>query len=169
MEDRGEAPLHMAIRAEIAHVNAQQVLATLGREYEVAGRVDGQIDMTTSGRSLPQLVSSLAGKAAFTVREQASNTDLQVQVTTEPGNTYGWGNTADVPTPAPCRPGRARRAVPPGGTPWGMGQRTAAPSRAGTTPPGRNARQHERHFTQGPQLAGLTTQVPSRVRPRAAL
>ena len=44
-------------------MNVQQVLAALGMEYEVAGSVDGHIDMTTSGRSLPQLVSSLAGKA----------------------------------------------------------------------------------------------------------
>jgi hypothetical protein len=85
VEDRGEAPPHMAIRADIAHVNAQQVLAGLGMQYDVAGRVDGQVDVTTSGRTLPQLVSSLAGKAALTVRDQASHTDMQVHVSTDGG------------------------------------------------------------------------------------
>ena len=75
----------MAIRAEVAHVNVQQVLAALGMEYEVTGSVDGHIDIATSGRSLPQLVSSLAGKAAFTFRDQARHTDLQVHVATEVG------------------------------------------------------------------------------------
>ena len=108
VEDRGEAPLHMAIRAEIAHVNVQQVLAALGMEYEATGSVDGHIDLATSGRSLPQLVSSLAGKAAFTVKDQARNTDLQVQVATE------GGTPPSATTPAPCQPGScARRAGPP--------------------------------------------------------
>ena len=85
IEDRGEAPLHMAIRAEMAHVNVQHVLAALGIEYNATGSVDGHIDLATSGRSLPQLLSSLTGKAAFTVRDQASNTDMQVHVATEGG------------------------------------------------------------------------------------
>jgi uncharacterized protein involved in outer membrane biogenesis len=85
VEDRGEAPLHVAIRAEMAHVNVQQVMAALGMEYEATGSVDGHVDVTTSGRSLPQLMSSLAGKAALTVRDQARNTDLQVHVATEDG------------------------------------------------------------------------------------
>ena len=92
VEDRGEAPLHMAIRAEIDQVNVQQVLAALGMEYKATGSVDGHIDLATSGRSLPQLMSSLVGKAAFTVKDQARNTDLQMQVSTEGG-----------PPPAPPR------------------------------------------------------------------
>src|SRR4029453_13425538 len=85
VEDRGEAPLHLAVRAEMAHVNVQQVFDALGMEYKAAGRVDGHMDLTASGRSLPQLVSSLAGKAAFTVKDQARNTDFHVQVATEGG------------------------------------------------------------------------------------
>jgi len=85
IEDRGEAPLHMAVRADIAHVNVQQVFDALGMEYKAAGNVDGHMDLTSSGRSLPELMSSLAGKAAFTVKDQAKNTDFQVQVATEGG------------------------------------------------------------------------------------
>jgi AsmA family protein len=85
VEDRGEAPLHMTVRADIAHVNVQQVFDALGMEYKAAGNVDGHMDLTSSGRSLPELRSSLAGKAAFAVKDQAKNTDFQVQVATEGG------------------------------------------------------------------------------------
>jgi AsmA family protein len=85
VEDRGEAPLHMTLRADIAHVNVQQVFDALGMEYQAAGNVDGHLDLTSSGRSLPELMSSLAGKAAFAVKDQAKNTDFQVQVATEGG------------------------------------------------------------------------------------
>jgi len=85
LEDRGEAPPHLAVRADIVHVNVQQVFDALGMAYKAAGRVDGHMDLTASGRSLPQLVSSLAGKAALTVKEQARNTDFQVHVATEGG------------------------------------------------------------------------------------
>ena len=85
LEDRGEAPPHLAVRADIAHVNVQQVFDALGMAYKAAGSVDGHMDLTSSGRSLPQLVSSLAGKAAFTVKDQARNTDFQVHVATEGG------------------------------------------------------------------------------------
>jgi len=85
LEDRGEAPPHLAVRADIVHVNVQQVFDALGMAYKAAGRVDGHMDLTASGRSLPQLVSSLAGKAALTVKEQARNTDFHVQVATEGG------------------------------------------------------------------------------------
>ena len=154
VEDRGEAPLHMAIRAEIAHVNVQQVLAALGMEYEVTGSVDGHIDIATSGRSLPQLVSSLAGKAAFTVRDQARHTDLQVHVATEDGT---------PPTPPRLRlasQGRVR------GEPfhlegrvgaWGSGQQPSPVQvqlRLGETRARMNGT-----LTQGPQLAGLAAQV----------
>ena len=85
LEDRGEAPPHLAVRADIAHVNMQQVFDALGMAYKTAGNVDGHVDLTSSGRSIPQLVSSLAGKAAFTVKEQARNTDFHVHVATEGG------------------------------------------------------------------------------------
>src|SRR4029434_1751224 len=85
VEDRGEAPLHMTLRADIAHVNVQQVFDALGMEYQAAGNVDGHMDLTSSGRSVPELMASLAGKAAFTVKDQAKNTDFQVQVATEGG------------------------------------------------------------------------------------
>ena len=85
LEDRGEAPPHLAVRADIAHVNVQQVFDALGMAYKAAGSVNGHIDLTSSGRSLPQLVSSLAGKAAFTVKDQARNTDFHVHVATEGG------------------------------------------------------------------------------------
>src|SRR5262245_21239108 len=62
IEDQGEAPLHMLIRAEMVHINVQQALAALGMEYEATGSIDGQMDLATSGRSLSQLVSSLMGK-----------------------------------------------------------------------------------------------------------
>ena len=84
VEDRG-APPHLAVRAEIAQVNVQQVFDALGLEDKAAGRVDGHMDLTASGRSLPQLVSSLAGKVAFTVKDQARHTDFHVQVATEGG------------------------------------------------------------------------------------
>ena len=85
LEDRGEAPPHLAVRADIAHVNVQQVFDALGIAYKAAGNVDGHMDLTSSGRSLPALLASLAGKAAFTVRDQAKNTDFHVQVATESG------------------------------------------------------------------------------------
>ena len=85
LEDRGEAPPHLAVRADIAHVNVQQVFDALGMAYKAAGRVNGHMDLTSAGRSLPQLVSSLAGKAAFTVKDQARNTDVHVHVATEGG------------------------------------------------------------------------------------
>jgi len=85
VEDRGEAPLHMTVRADMAHVNVQQVFDALGMEYQAAGNVDGHMDLTSSGRSLPELRSSLAGKVAFAVKDQAKNTDFQVQVATEGG------------------------------------------------------------------------------------
>jgi len=85
LEDWGETPLHVAVRADIAHVNVQQVFDALGMAYKAAGKVDGHIDLTASGRALPQLVSSLAGTAALTVKEQARNTDFHVHVATEDG------------------------------------------------------------------------------------
>src|SRR4029434_3072188 len=39
VEDRGEAPLHLAVRAEMAQVNVQQVFDALGLEDKAAGRV----------------------------------------------------------------------------------------------------------------------------------
>ncbi len=83
VEDRGEAPLHSAVQADIAHVNVQQVLAALGMEHKAAGSVDGHVDLAASGRSLPPLLSSLAGKAALTVRDQASHTDFRMTLATE--------------------------------------------------------------------------------------
>lgn len=85
VEDRGEAPLRGAIQVDIAHVNVQQSLAILGVENQAAGRVDGQVDLAASGRSLPQLLSSLAGKAALRVREQTSQTDFRVTLATVNG------------------------------------------------------------------------------------
>src|SRR5439155_923275 len=85
VEDRGEAPLHSAVQADIAHVNVQQVLAALGMEHKAVGSVDGHVDLAASGRSLPQLLSSLAGKADLTVRDQASHTDFRMTLATEVG------------------------------------------------------------------------------------
>ena len=85
VDARGDASLHSAIRAEIEQVNVQQVLATLGMEHKVAGTVHGQIDLAASGRSLTALTESLAGKATLTVKDQASNTDVQMNVATEVG------------------------------------------------------------------------------------
>jgi hypothetical protein len=54
-------------------------------EHKAAGSVDGHVDLAASGRSLPQLLSSLAGKAARRVREQASHTDFRMTLATEGG------------------------------------------------------------------------------------
>jgi uncharacterized protein involved in outer membrane biogenesis len=154
VEDRGEAPLHMAIRADIAHVNVQQVFDALGMAYKAAGRVDGHIDLTSSGRSLPQLMSSLAGKAAFTVRDQARNTDLQVRVTTEGGtqptparlHLAGRGQVYGEPFHLEGRVGA-----------WGSGQQPSPVQvqlRLGETRARINGT-----LGQGPQLTGLTAQV----------
>src|SRR5262249_11927663 len=48
VDDRGEAPLHSAIQADIAHVNVQQVLAAFGMEHQAAGRVDGHVALAAS-------------------------------------------------------------------------------------------------------------------------
>jgi AsmA family protein len=85
VDDRGEAPLRSAVQADIAHVNVRQVLAAFGMEHQAAGRIDGRVDLATSGRSLPQLLSSLAGKAALRVRDQASHTDFRMTFATEAG------------------------------------------------------------------------------------
>jgi len=85
VDDRGEAPLHSAIQADIAHLNVQQVLAVLGMDHQGTGRVDGHVDLAASGRSLPQLLASLAGKAALRVRDQASHTDVRMTFATEGG------------------------------------------------------------------------------------
>jgi uncharacterized protein involved in outer membrane biogenesis len=154
VEDRGEASLHMAVRADIAHVNVQQVFDALGMEYKAAGRVDGHMDMTSSGRSLPQLMSSLTGKAAFTVRDQARNTDLQVRVTTEGGtqptpsrlHLTGQGRVYGEPFHLEGRVGA-----------WGSGQQPSPVQvqlRLGETRVRINGT-----LGQGPQLTGLTAQV----------
>jgi uncharacterized protein involved in outer membrane biogenesis len=154
LEDRGEAPPHLAVRADIAHVNVQQVFDALGMEYKTAGSVDSHIDLTSSGRSLPQLVSSLAGTAAFTVKEQARNTDVQVHVATEGGT---------QPTPSRLRLTGQGRVY---GEPfhldgrvgaWGGGQQPSPVQvqfRLGETRARINGT-----LGQGPQLTGLTAQV----------
>ena len=140
VDDRGEAPLHSAIQADIAQVNVQQVLAVFGMEHQAAGRVDGHIDLAASGRSLPQLLSSLAGKAALRVRDQASHTDFRMTFATE-----SWDPAGHIPR-APCQPGSgARRAVPPRGARWGVVRRAAALARADAPPPGGDARPTRRH------------------------
>jgi uncharacterized protein involved in outer membrane biogenesis len=83
VKDRGEAPLESTIRADIAHVNVPQVLAMFGMEHKAAGSVDGRVDLAASGRSIPQLLSSLAGQAALRVRDQASHTDFRMTLATE--------------------------------------------------------------------------------------
>jgi uncharacterized protein involved in outer membrane biogenesis len=154
VEDRGEAPLHMAIRADIAHMSMQQVLAALGMEYEVTGSVDGHIDIASSGRSLPQLMSSLAGKATFTVRDQARNTDLQVHVATEDGASPAQ------PRLRLASQGRVRgESVHLEGRveAWGSGQqpsRVQVRLRLGET----HARMNGT-LTQGPQHTGLAAQI----------
>ena len=85
VEDRGKALLHSAIQADLAHINVQQVLAVLGMEYKAAGRIDGHVGLAASGRSLPQLLASLAGNAALRVRDQASHTDFRMTFATERG------------------------------------------------------------------------------------
>ena len=131
VEDRGEAPLHSTIQADIAHVNVQQVLAVFGMEHKAAGSVDGHVDLTASGRSLPQLLSSLAGKAALRVRDQASHTDFRMTFATEVGTSAG-----NI-TRAPDQPGPgARRAFPPRRARWVVVRRAAALPRADATPPG---------------------------------
>src|SRR4029434_2989411 len=122
--------------------------------YKPVGRVDGHMDLTASGRSLPQLVSSLAGKAAFTVRDQAKNTDLHVQVATEGGT---------QPTPSRLRLTGQGRVY---GEPfhldgrvgaWGSGQQPSPVQvqlRLGETRARINGT-----LGQGPQLTGLTAQV----------
>jgi uncharacterized protein involved in outer membrane biogenesis len=154
VEDRGEEPLHMAIRAEVAHMNVQQVLAPLGIEYDVTGSVDGHIDVVTSGRSFPQLMSSLAGKAAFTVKDQASNTNFQVHLATE------GGTPSTPPRLRLASQGRVR------GQPlrfegqvgaWGNGQQPSPVQvqlRLGETQVRLNGT-----LTQGLQPTGLTAQV----------
>jgi AsmA family protein len=154
IQDRGEAPLHMTIRTEMAHVNVQQVFAALGMESMATGSVDGHIDVATSGRSLPELLSSLAGKAAFTVRDQARNTDFQVRVATEGGT---------QPTPPRLRlAGQGRVHGEPfhlegrGGA-WGSGQQPSPVQvqlRLGET----RAR-IDGTLTQGPQIGGLAARV----------
>jgi uncharacterized protein involved in outer membrane biogenesis len=157
VEDRGEAPLHIAIRAEMAHVNVQQVLTALGTEYEGTDSVNGHIDLATSGRSLPQLMSSLAGKAALTVRDRARNTDLQVHVATVA--------TEDENPPAPPRlrfasQGRVRgESVHLEGRveAWGSEQQPShvqVQLRLGETHAQMNGT-----LTQGPQRTGLAVQV----------
>ena len=154
IQDRGEAPLHMTIRTEIAHVNVQQVFAALGMEHMATGSVDGHIDVATSGRSLPELLSSLAGKAAFTVRDQARNTDFQVHVATEGGTQptpprlrlAGQGRVHGEPLHLEGRVGA-----------WGSGQQPSPVQvqlRLGET----RAR-IDGTLTQGPQLGGLAARV----------
>ena len=154
VEDRGEALPHLAVRAEMAHVNVQQVFDALGLEDKAAGRVDGHMDLTASGRSLPQLVSSLAGKAAFTVKDQARHTDFHVQVATEGGaqptpsrlRLTGQGRVYGEPFHLEGRVGA-----------WGSGQQPSAVQvqlRLGETRARMNGT-----LGQGPQLAGLTAHV----------
>jgi len=154
IEDRAEAPLYIAVRADMAQVNVQEVLAALGMEPKVAGSVDGRIDMATSGRSLPQFVSSLAGKAELTVRDHARHTDVQVHVAPESGT------TATPPRLRLTSQGRVR------GEPfhlegrvggWGSGQQPSTVQvqlRLGET----RAR-FDGTLTQGPQHTALAAQI----------
>jgi AsmA family protein len=154
IEDRGEAPLRMAIRTEMAHIDVQHVLAALGIEYKATGSVDGHMDLTTSGRSLPQLLSSLTGKAAFTVRDQARSTDLQVHVATE------GGTQSTPPRLRLASQGRVR------GEPFHLEGRVGAWGRGQQPSPlqvqlrlGETRARLDGTLTQGPQRTGLTAQV----------
>ena len=154
IEDRAEVSLHVAVRADLAQVNVQEVLAALGMEPKVAGSVDGRLDVATSGRALPQLLSSLAGQAALTVRDQTRHTDFQVHVATE------GGATSTPPRLRLASQGRVR------GEPfhlegrvggWGSGQPPAAVQvqlRLGET----RAR-FDGTLTQGPQHTAVAAQV----------
>ena len=165
LEDRGEALPHLAVRAEMAQVNVQQVFDALGLEDKAAGRVDGHMDLTASGRSLPQLVSSLAGKAAFTVKDQARHTDFHVQVATEGGaqltpsrlRLTGQGRVYGEPFHLEGRVGA-----------WGSGQQPSAVQVQLRL--GGNARPDERHPWPGATAGWLDgPRCHSGVRPRAAL
>ena len=71
-----------AIHADINSVDVQQVLARFNQEGTAGGIVNGRIDLTVSGRTLSDLLTSVAGKASFSMTDTATDTDIKVDFAT---------------------------------------------------------------------------------------
>jgi uncharacterized protein involved in outer membrane biogenesis len=71
-----------ALQANIDSVNAQQVLARLNQEGTAGGIVNGRIDLTISGRTLSELLTSVDGQVSLSMTDTATDTDVKVNFAT---------------------------------------------------------------------------------------
>jgi uncharacterized protein involved in outer membrane biogenesis len=76
-----------AIHADIDRVDVRQVLARFNQEGTASGIVNGRIDLTVSGRTLTELLTSLAGKASLSMSDTATDTEVKVNFATLEGDT----------------------------------------------------------------------------------
>ena len=76
-----------AIHADIDRVDVRQILAGLHQDSAATGIVNGRIDLTVSGRTLSDLLTSVAGKAWLSMTDTATDTDVTVHVATLEGDT----------------------------------------------------------------------------------
>jgi uncharacterized protein involved in outer membrane biogenesis len=71
-----------AIHADIDRVDLQQIMAQLNQESTATGSVNGRIDLTVSGRTLSELLASVAGNASLSMTNKATDTDVKVHFAT---------------------------------------------------------------------------------------
>ena len=84
VEDR-EGPLHSAILASIRRLQVEQLLPTRANASALTGIVNGAADLVISGRTVSELIASIHGKAALTMRDTQHDTDVAVEFATFEG------------------------------------------------------------------------------------
>jgi uncharacterized protein involved in outer membrane biogenesis len=74
------------IHADIDRVDLRQILARLNQDSAATGIVNGGIDLTVSGRTFSDLLTSLTGKAWLSMTDKATDTDVTVNFATLEGD-----------------------------------------------------------------------------------
>jgi hypothetical protein len=77
-----EDALHSVIQAKVDRVNLQNVLAKFQQENTATGIVNGRIDLAVSGRTVAELLASVAGKAAISMTDTSTDTEVTLQFAT---------------------------------------------------------------------------------------
>jgi uncharacterized protein involved in outer membrane biogenesis len=76
-----------AIHADVDNVDVRQVLARFTQEGTASGIVKGRIDLTVSGRTLSEMLTSVAGKVSLSMTDAGTDTDVAVNFATLEGDT----------------------------------------------------------------------------------
>ncbi len=71
-----------AIHADIDNVDVRQILASFNQEGTASGVVKGRIDLTVSGRTLSEMLTSVAGKVSLSMTDPGTDTDVAVNFAT---------------------------------------------------------------------------------------